>query len=82
MGVTAHYAVKNVKHLELRSELVAFRHLQGSHTGVNIGKTFLEIIKEIRCLNKVCILARNFEIVLVCRLYSFQAWNDNHGQCI
>lgn len=54
MAVTAHYMIKSSsgKHL-LRSRLVAFRHIQGSHTGVNIGKTFVRILKEVNCTHKV-----------------------------
>ncbi|KAJ2918846.1 hypothetical protein MD484_g1605, partial [Candolleomyces efflorescens] len=54
MAVTAHYLVKSASgHLTLRSRLVAFRHIQGSHAGANIGRVFVNILKEINCLHKV-----------------------------
>ena len=58
MAVTAHYAVfsESSGNLETQTSLVAFRELKGSHSGANIGKVFLQIIKEIGCLNKVCFL--------------------------
>jgi hypothetical protein len=57
MAVTAHYCAKSSKtgNLVLRSQLVAFRNLQGSHTGVNIGKVFVRIVKEVNCLHKVAL---------------------------
>ncbi|KAJ2926565.1 hypothetical protein H1R20_g10525, partial [Candolleomyces eurysporus] len=54
MAVTAHYLIKSpTGHLTLRSRLVAFRHIQGSHAGSNIGRVFVNILKEISCLHKV-----------------------------
>ena len=60
MAVTAHYTTKCSKtgNLILKSQLVAFRHLQGSHTGVNIGKVLVRVIKEVGCLHKVSICPR------------------------
>jgi len=57
MAVTAHYAAKSPSgHLVLKSQLIAFRHLHGSHTGINIGKVFVQIIKEIGCLHKILMI--------------------------
>ncbi|CAA7268998.1 unnamed protein product [Cyclocybe aegerita] len=55
MAVTVHYAAKSKEtgNLLIRTQLVAFRQLYGSHSGINIGKVFLQIIKEIDCLNKL-----------------------------
>jgi len=64
MAVTAHYCAKSSKtgNLVLKSQLVAFRNLQGSHTGVNIGKVFVRIVKEVNCLHKVAshLVSREF----------------------
>jgi len=43
-------------HLVLKSQLIAFRNFHGSHTGVNIGKVFVQIIKEIGCLHKISMI--------------------------
>lgn len=54
MAMTAHYSAKSADgHLIARTQLVAFRQLHGSHSGVNIGKVFVQVVKEIGCLNKV-----------------------------
>jgi hypothetical protein len=57
MAITAHYMAKmpNTGTLVLKSQLIAFRRLQGSHTGENIGKVFVSVVKEIGCLHKVCL---------------------------
>ncbi|KAF5332789.1 hypothetical protein D9611_005171 [Ephemerocybe angulata] len=54
MAITAHYLVMSpAGNLELKSRLVAFRHIEGSHTGENIGKVFVRVLEEIRCLHKI-----------------------------
>lgn len=54
MAVTAHFIARSVSNiLTLEMRLVAFRPLHGSHTGVNLAKEFLTILKEIEYLNKV-----------------------------
>lgn len=54
MGVTIHYTAKDARgNLVLKSQLVAFRQLEGSHTGENVGKVFVQIMKDIGCLHKV-----------------------------
>jgi hypothetical protein len=54
MAITAHYLAKDSisGNLVLRAQLVAFRELEGSHTGRNIAKVFLQVLKEINCLDK------------------------------
>jgi hypothetical protein len=69
MAVTAHYCAKaSDGRLVLRSQLVAFRHVQGSHSGANLAKTFISVIKEIGCLNRVslfriCLSLTNSDIL-------------------
>ncbi len=54
MAVTAHYIMRLPNgRLVLRSDLVAFRALDQSHTGVNIAAVFLQLVKEIGCIKKV-----------------------------
>ncbi len=57
MAVTAHYVLRTGKHLHVHSNLVAFRYIDGSHSGANIGKEFVRILEEIDCLHKVCFIA-------------------------
>ncbi|KAJ7790431.1 hypothetical protein B0H14DRAFT_2396433, partial [Mycena olivaceomarginata] len=53
LAITAHYIVKDTRgNLILKTQLVAFRRLQGSHTGENIGKVFVQVMKEIGCVHK------------------------------
>lgn len=54
LAITAHYIVKDANgHLVLKTRLVAFRRMEGSHTGQNIGQLFVQVLKEIGCLHKV-----------------------------
>ncbi len=54
MAITAHYMMRlSNGRLVLRSDLVAFRGLDESHTGVNIAKVFLQVVEEIGCINKI-----------------------------
>lgn len=54
LAITAHYIIKDSNgNLVLKTQLVAFRRLQGSHTGENLGKVFVQVMKEIGCLHKV-----------------------------
>jgi hypothetical protein len=57
MAITAHYCLEadigGKKKLTLRSHLIAFRHLEGSHTGQNIAKVFLGVLKEFNIAHKV-----------------------------
>lgn len=55
MAVTAHYLVrdKTTRKLQWRSGLVAFRFIEGSHTGVNLGRNFVKILQELGVLHKV-----------------------------
>ncbi|KAF7330238.1 putative AC transposase [Mycena venus] len=54
LAITAHYIVKDANgRLVLKTRLVAFRRLEGSHTGENIGKIFVQVVKEIGCLHKI-----------------------------
>jgi hypothetical protein len=48
LGVTAHFVVRDGLdgQLVLRSGLLAFRHIQGSHTGANLASVLYKIIKD------------------------------------
>jgi hypothetical protein len=52
MAVTAHYCTETPDgQLIIRARLVAFRYVQGSHTGHNLAKIFVKILKELDILN-------------------------------
>lgn len=55
LGVTAHYIVREAGsgRLLLRSGLLAFRHIKGSHTGENLAKILFGIIHEMGIVNRV-----------------------------
>ncbi|KAJ7026472.1 hypothetical protein C8F04DRAFT_1190538 [Mycena alexandri] len=44
--------------LVLKTQLVAFRRLEGSQTGENMGKVFVQVLKELKCLHKIRIELR------------------------
>ena len=56
LGATAHFIVRDMLHdqLILRSGLLAFRHLQGSHTGEHLAEVFYAIIKGAGIERRVC----------------------------
>lgn len=54
MAVTAHYSVEVNKRLVLRTRLIAFRHVGGSHTGKRLAEEFLAILKQFRLCERVC----------------------------
>lgn len=53
MAVTAHYIHEARGRLLLRTRLIAFRHIRGSHEGVVIGQRFLEILTELGINHKI-----------------------------
>jgi len=56
MAVTAHWMAKGgAKQLELRSTLIAFWEVDGSHSGDNLGQVLFDIIQNIGIGYKVCI---------------------------
>ena len=56
LGATAHFIVRNErrKQLILRSGLLAFRHIQGSHTGEHLAEVLYKIIKKAGIEQRVC----------------------------
>lgn len=55
LGVTAHYIIREEgsRDLLLRSGLLAFRHLRGSHTGENLAGILFEITHETGIASRV-----------------------------
>ena len=55
MGVTAHYAVLSDTgdELQIKAALIAFRHVEGEHTGDNLGRVLYGILKSLKLTNKV-----------------------------
>ena len=65
LGITAHFIARdNVDGkpaLALRSRMLAFRHIQGSHTGERLARVFYQVIKDAGIERKVhwlCIQSR------------------------
>ncbi|EAU93647.2 hypothetical protein CC1G_02877 [Coprinopsis cinerea okayama7 len=57
MAVTAHYMVEPVDrpgHLELKTRLIAFRHVHGKHDGSHLAKAFVGILDEWGIDRKLC----------------------------
>ena len=56
MAVTAHWTARGSSNrLELRSALIAFREVDGCHTGNHLGQILFDIIQDIGIAHKVCI---------------------------
>jgi hypothetical protein len=59
MAVTAHYMFTDINgQLYLQNRLVAFCHLQGSHTGEHLADVFFQVLQELSVLDRVsCFLS-------------------------
>lgn len=56
MAITAHYMIEaSDGSLRLRSTLIAFRRLQGSHDGENLAKVFMQVLKEVGATERVSV---------------------------
>lgn len=81
MAITAHYCIKDENgNLVVRSRLVAFRHVTGSHSGTNLAQHFMGVIQELGVLHKVLytssdVLSPRFD-------NSTTAWIDYSRQCV
>lgn len=54
MAITAHYMGYNDDgHLVLKSRLVAFRYVPGSHDGEHMASVFLDVLKELDVVDRV-----------------------------
>lgn len=63
LAVTGHYMAKSKSgQLVLKSELIAFRKLVGSHTGANMGTVFVRILKETDILHKVYLIFCHLQV--------------------
>jgi hypothetical protein len=56
MAVTAHYIIEVAGRLELRARLVAFRQIDGEHSGLNMAHNMARILFELKVLHKVCLI--------------------------
>jgi hypothetical protein len=57
MAVSAHYYVRNEhRQLKRRNGLIAFRFVEGSHTGINLAQNFIKILEELNILGKVSLV--------------------------
>ena len=58
LGVTAHFIVRDTSDggLIMRSGLLAFRRIRGSHTGENIANVLYDIITDAGIEQRVCLL--------------------------
>ena len=63
MAVTAHFMAKGPDgNDKMVSKLVAFRLVTGTHSGANIAKIFLKILKELNVLHKVLFYLINCDV--------------------
>jgi len=74
MAITAHYMTRHLKNgsLILRSKLIAFRHMEGSHSGGNIADNFLKVIDELGIAHKVSWLSPSTSVATLMTLPFWQ----------
>lgn len=60
MAVMAHYIIEVGELLELRARLVAFRKIEGEHSGLNMAHNMARILSELKILPKVCTFLMGF----------------------
>lgn len=54
LGITSHYYIRDKNgRWKKCSRLVAFRHIQGKHSGANIASYFFKVLQEFGILHKV-----------------------------
>lgn len=64
MATTAHYCDKDENdRLVIRTRLLAFREIEGDHTGIHLARIFFKILKDAGLLHKV----------LICTFYFFDS---------
>jgi ABC-type uncharacterized transport system permease subunit len=56
MATTVHYCNKDENDcLVIRTRLLAFREIQGDHTGIHLARIFFEILEDAGLLHKVLV---------------------------
>jgi hypothetical protein len=55
LALTAHFVVRENGRLVLQNKLLAFRIVEGSHTGENLARIIFTILKDAGLLGKVCL---------------------------
>jgi hypothetical protein len=55
LALTTHFIVRENGCLVLRNRLLAFRIVEGSHTGENLARIIFTILKDAGLLGKVCL---------------------------
>ena len=75
MAVTGHWIETKIVHtakgphhiLKLHSELIAFHHLEGRHSGSHLAETFVSVLERYKVTKKV------YKINM---LYQFNIWSN------
>lgn len=72
MALTAHFMIRDRKDsLIFKSHLVAFRFIEGAHTGAHLGQEFLKITDDLEISNKVWVVSLiTFKLCLYLHLCS------------
>lgn len=83
MAVTAHWLRLNKRgKLVMRTRLVAFRHVVGSHSGENLAGVFVTILRELGVTHKVDLYQ---SLILLLLIYEYQQIGhitlDNASNC-
>lgn len=79
MAITAHYMMKDAAgHLTMKSCLIAFRQVWGSHDGPNMAKSFLSVLEELGISDRVCVSCISLSLHLITGI----DWPNHTRQCI
>ena len=70
MAVTAHFI--NARG-ELKEHLIAFRKIDGQHSGANVGQVLFSVLEEHSILTRV---SAEFYLVILCHLSTCKDWAD------
>lgn len=54
MAVSVHYVLRTKRGLDYCSDLLAFQYVDGSHSGANLARHFLQILDDFEIAHKVC----------------------------
>lgn len=77
MAITAHYLfLEDNGTLALCSHLIAFRWVPGSHAGINLADTFIEVLEPLHLLSKVRFSPNNQTLVTLFDLLTSSAALD------
>lgn len=79
MAVTAHFMMRDETSgcIVFRTHLIAFRFIDGPHSGAHLGQEFLKITDDLEISNKVCHIPPSLVMIRTQRIQFGQITMDN-----